>query len=1190
MSSDFGIYRITGSVEPIISASSLTALQPPSGNINLRRLPERLARDDQEVSISSALFGSSRAFVIPEISSSKHEISSRNAFLSGSELVEDGVVSVYADSFFSKQNKLVRKIYKVTGSLVLSGSALVDQDQDIGQDENGSRVSAFHAVSGTFRNRNPFDPVRIEFDVPDHGKIRDVKVWVELIHDHRGGPGTGSYSGNPFLGQDDGMGGGTGDLNPYPRQGLQGLQIALRSPNVTFPFAHPLWNDKTVISFPKWSTDQTLSSSFYAVPEILRNSYLLWAGHSVEEDLSTTLGFHTSTLVENDFTVRTINSSSFGPGISGSLPFVTGTIAIDLTNNYSLLSQFPAFRTLDAITIGGSTVGVMYPSRTGSAVPTDQHMLFALDVGTFSGNFPSSSLMIFQSASYDLTYGTPLKFSHPRIRPQQGTLFMHAACLGPGTEIRYGIRQAGAVDTYPWRIKTPIIVAGNVEYFPEGPGADTFFDFALDSNGKPHFVANAWRGDLGVSEIKYWFFSGSTADYDSTPTSTTLVSHAADGIYPKKHDFYKRAASGSDLYPDMVYGVLDNSLLNNPNQNNNKPGSVGAYCCIEIDQNDVIHVVYADTANKSVKYAKKPVAYTTWSGSWSFELIPSVTSSLTAWPTFISMDLDRDGNPHVAWAMHESGSSILGITDALYYAKSGSTGWSIERVDKFDGVKLGTKLKLDNAENPTIITTALDYNGRGDESVILYQSGSIGWSYKQLYSRLDDDPRSTAICFNSSNRVRAYSGGRYLTAIWQAFEAQDGMYFDFDTDIDMRTVFSDSSVNLNPRNLKTLYRNAREDASGESERPGTLILDSHAHASPLSSSLGLLSAPGVWGTRASRVFRPSLNQTAHLTGANVPWMFDNRIPPGIFQGLNYFSVVSSSLGWSPPPGWLTGPGGTAAVNEWPTTGSNLGPNDIQPVYPMLDDIYVEKIFDQPTLTSNQNILPEVHNKIIGFRPGLRGTEINGRWTLMIANSSMISGSEVVGHPRAGFWFRQARLEFIVDEGQEIREMIPSHSRRFMKKRPFKPGRHRVAIMSGSSSWDTGINYVYTNVPEDHGRSFGISDISGSADVAVFSRLSDAFSEKLSLSGNLDSVQRTFLSNDFGTPFIPISSGSVETPAVNPLTSDEIATSRFIIADILNPTTLISNDNNFSAVVSRAGVVVSSRNKIERLLSASGSIV
>lgn len=1187
MSSDFGVYRISGSVEPIISASLLNALEPPSGNINLRRLPERIQRDEEEVDLSRSVYGNSHVFVIPELSSSHHEISSRNSFLSGSELIEDGPVTVYADRYFSKQSKLRKYTYYLTASSGMPGGLVVDQEREPATDEYNFRGINFDATSGSFRNRSIFNPAVFSFDVPRYGKIRDVKVWIELVHDHRGGPGTGSFTGNPFLSS------GSGDPNPYSRQGLQGLQIALRSPNVSFPYAHPLWNDRTVSSFPKWSTTQSLDASVYGVPELLRSSYLLWAGHSCEEDLGMTLGSHTSSLVAGDYTIRDINSSSFGPGISGALPTVTGTFAIDLVPSYTLLSQFPAFRTLDSVTIGGSTIGVMYPSRTGSVIPTTQHMLFALDAGTFSGNFPQSSLLIFQSASYDATFGQPLKLSSPRLRVQKNTPFIHAACLGPGTEIRYGIRQAGDVNTYPWRIKAPITVSGNVEYFPTGPAGDSFFDFALDSNGKPHFVANAWRGDMGVSEIKYWFFSGSTADYDAVPAGTTFVDHAADGVYPKNYDFYQRATSGSDLYPDMMFGVLDNSILNNPNQSSNKPGSVGAYCQIEIDKNDTIHVVYSDTANKRVKYAKKPVAYASWSGSWSFELIPSVTSSVSSvWPTYISMDLDKQGNPHVVWAIHEipPTGSILDTQDALYYAHSGSGGWVIEKIDRFKGLKLGTKLKLDNDDVPVITTTALDHNGKGDESVLIYRSGSNGWDYKLLYSRMDDDPRSTTLSFDNSNRVRAYSAGRRLTAMWQVFEDQDGMYFDFDTDIDMRTVFSDSSPNLNPRNLTKLYRSATDSSPGESERPGLLIVDSHAHSSPFSSSLGLLSSAGVWGPRESRIFRPSLNQTAHLTGANVPWMFDNRIPPGIFHGLDYFARVSSSLGWSPPAGWLTGPGGANTVDEWPTTGSNLGPTDIQPVYPLLDDIYVEKIYDQPSLTGISGSLPEIHNRIVGFRPGLRGTEMNGRWDILIGNAGMLSGSSFVGHPRAGFWFRQARLEFLVDEGEDLREMFPSHSRRFAKKRPFKPGRHRIAILSGSSSWDTGVNYVYVNASEDHGRSFGIADSTGSVDVAVLSRLSERFSEKLASSGSLESVRSSFLNNEFGTPYVPISSGSTEVPTINPLSPAEISASRFVVSEILNPTTLVPNNNNFSAVVSRAGVIVSSRDKIERLLLPTSSSV
>ena len=71
---------------------------------------------------------------------------------------------------------------------------------------------------------------------------------------------------------------------------------------------------------------------------------------------------------------------------------------------------------------------------------------------------------------------------------------------------------------------------------------------------------------------------------------------------------------------------------------------------------------------------------------------------------------------------------------------------------------------------------------------------------------------------------------------------------------------------------------------------------------------------------------PVFDTPHSLSGANIPWMLDARVPPGRFWGMNYNfatmsdgTVVTSSL-FTVPPGWLTGPSGTANTNEFPTSG------------------------------------------------------------------------------------------------------------------------------------------------------------------------------------------------------------------------------------------------------------------------------
>jgi hypothetical protein len=166
----------------------------------------------------------------------------------------------------------------------------------------------------------------------------------------------------------------------------------------------------------------------------------------------------------------------------------------------------------------------------------------------------------------------------------------------------------------------------------------------------------------------------------------------------------------------------------------------------------------------------------------------------------------------------------------------------------------------------------------------------------------------------------------------------------WDYDRGMRVVFSDGGIN-NPRRL---------------------TLD-------VSTSGNFVGSPNSSGSTV----------TGSAWGAGVPWTSD-------------VTAVSAShtASGSPPPGWLTGPGGVASVNEWPTTGVNYGANYLQPVYPLLDPILVKKRmtgvgfsyddtgnYANPQVSMAQIPTPSAW---LGARPGLRGSEISGTWVLMFS--------------------------------------------------------------------------------------------------------------------------------------------------------------------------------------------------------------
>jgi hypothetical protein len=712
-------------------------------------------------------------------------------------------------------------------------------------------------------------------------------------------------------------------------------------------------------------------------------------------------------------------------------------------------------------------------------------------------------------------------------------------------------------------------------------GADSFMDFALDTNGKAHFILNQWRGDLGISVLNYVMFPGDTSDYTKGIPGATLAGGGTVGRYK----YYRNnTVTGHDAWPDMIAGELDNPFMNDPKLDSTRAGSVGPYCQIEIGTDNVIHILYSDTQNKSVKYAKRVASYTQWSGSFAFEHVFKHPAPAT-WPTYISMDLDKQNNPHVAYSLFD------GVTDNIYYARSGSGGWNLTRIASIPGIKLGTRLKLDNDDVPYITTTITNFDGSGNEAVVLFTSSSfVGWARRNLYYKIGDNPRELSMCFGVDNIPRIYSGGGRLTAMWETNRPFQGKYNEFNTDIDMRTIFADSSKNLNPRDLSWAYLSPSESSPNRSQIYGAAILESRAYSSPFSASIRLLQSAGVWGASSSRIFDPTVDQSNHLTGSNCPWFFDDRVPPGIFKGLNYQATISSTLGLSPPAGWLSGPGATADVNQFPTYGANVGPGTIKPVYPILEDVFVEKILDQSVLTSNTSVLPANHTRLIGFRPGLRGSEIHGKWKLLIGTAGDVSGGNVVANARAGVWFRQVRLEFDLDVGEGVKHTYASKAYRFIKSgNPQREGKKRVQIMSGSAAWDIGINYVFTSVPDQYGTSHGITDLTSSDKFAVFSQITGTLVDLLSGSGDIYRVRHSYLNNEFGTPYIPLSSGSGYLPSFDTFDVAEAKESRDVFAQTLNPKTLIPKDNTLKANLTRADVLKTTRDSLFDRLVLLGKI-
>ena len=192
--------------------------------------------------------GLSRAYVISEMSSSRHEESILGAWLSGTEGIESSPVPASASLYYSKLTSLQRVTYVTLASSDLSGTM--------------PGVGIFVAASGNFVDVShafPGDgypgPAAVYVDVTQSGIIENIRVWVELVHQ------SGAL--------------GAADL------GMLGL--ALKSPNVRFRSGHPIWNDQTLRSTFDGRDPAIMYSAGDAkwTSPYLDSTYIMWEGPAV---------------------------------------------------------------------------------------------------------------------------------------------------------------------------------------------------------------------------------------------------------------------------------------------------------------------------------------------------------------------------------------------------------------------------------------------------------------------------------------------------------------------------------------------------------------------------------------------------------------------------------------------------------------------------------------------------------------------------------------------------------------------------------------------------------------------------------------------------------------------------------------------------------------------------------------------
>jgi hypothetical protein len=440
-------------------------------------------------------------------------------------------------------------------------------------------------------------------------------------------------------------------------------------------------------------------------------------------------------------------------------------------------------------------------------------------------------------------------------------------------------------------------------------------------------------------------------------------------------------------------------------------------------------------------------------------------------------------------------------------------------------------------------------------------------------------------------------------------------YAVYDSDIDMRTIFHDGAHIRNPRDVSPLFVNATQGDPGLAS--GTIT--------GITSSDLPIYWPGPMSIVAEKIYNGANDQlAANPQGGNIPWMLDDRVPPGglalsgstvlsyeqFLEGDSY--VLTSSM--IVPEGWWK-----SGSNEFHSYGAQIGPPELRPFYPLLDDVFVRKMTAEPIdrtylrrsgallitlpLSDLESSFVSTLGKIEGFRPGLRGTEVLGKWQLLIGMGNI--------ERKAGIWFRHARIEFIVDKGEESNSSAIGSRWKKFERSGYVPrgfGKRLVSIISGSlknpdfplnvpiesdsenfssdsESPDLGTNYVYVQDRDEYGRTVGITDRTGSSpdSFAVLTYITGNLYTRLSGSGQ--AALYHYLRNEFGTPYIPVSSGSGVDPSFQPFTEDDARLSRLLVDRVLIPQPLVNPFQEAQAVLKRGNFIQDTRSLYLRELEA-----
>jgi hypothetical protein len=396
-------------------------------------------------------------------------------------------------------------------------------------------------------------------------------------------------------------------------------------------------------------------------------------------------------------------------------------------------------------------------------------------------------------------------------------------------------------------------------------------------------------------------------------------------------------------------------------------------------------------------------------------------------------------------------------------------------------------------------------------------------------------------------------------------------YHMFDTDIDMRTIFWDSSPANNPRDVTALYPSLSfiPPAPGTPLPYNTLTTSASFRQYYQSPTNDVANEGVISGTGASWTSFLAMIGTGSLTCSNIPWMLDDRngLPPGALNGVAYTTSSSTPALWSPPV--YSG-----------SYGVQLGPQTIRPMYPILDDAYALKVLDyQPNASTF--VIGINHPQILGVRPGLRTTELSGAWQFLVGVAPSTYNNGYHATNQNGVWLRQVRFEVVYSIGIGPETFNPASIRRYERPANVKTDGYQLqAVQSGSCAWDVGLNYVEELNTPDYGRTVLITDASSSSpdSYAVLTYITGTLYTDLSASGVVSTANPNppwflnFPGKDVarptGIPYIPDSSMSLGLPRLSASDIDVLANSELLMQAM--GTSSIPPANDITAFLKRQG--------------------